>query len=381
MKFLPLVWSGIWRKPGRTILIILQVGVAFVLFGVLQGMKTGVEAAIAKTRADLLMVFPNVFGEPPLPLAYRDKLRSLPDVKQVTFADGVLGTYQKPDQPVYVLAIDPDDIWLTLVPEVLQVHPQDLQALRKIRTGVLVSSDIAEKYGWKSGDRIPLTSTTLQQDGSGNWVFDIVGTFTPHEINGGGYIVGNYTYLDESRVANKGTVRNFYVVATDPGRAATVAETIDHTFANAPSETSTASMRENAQQELQQIGDLNFVVRSIVSAVLVALLFAIGTMLMQSIRERTPELAMLKALGFTGRELFLLIVAEAGLICIAGAAIGLTLATVAFPYTAKWIPGLSMPLIVIEVGIIAAGCVAVVSAALPAHRAARLRVVDALAGR
>jgi putative ABC transport system permease protein len=381
MKFLPLIWSGIWRKPGRTILIILQVSIAFVLFGVLQGMKTGVEAAITKIRADLLMVFPNVLGEPPLPVAYLDRLRTLDGVKQVTYADGLLGTYQKPDQPVYVLAIDPDNIWLTLVPEIFKVLPQDLQALRNTRDGVLISADIAAKYGWKRGDHIPLTAATLQRDGSGTWVFEVVGTFTAHETSAGGYIVGNYKYLDESRVANKGTVRNFYVIAADPRRAATVSETIDRTFANAPSETTTASMQENAQQGLQQIGDLNFLVRSIVSAVFAALLFSTGTMLMQNIRERTPELAMLKTFGFTGRLIFFLVVAEAGLVCVAGALIGLALAMAAFPYTAKWIPGLTMPLVVIEVGVIAACCVAVCSAALPARKAARVRVVDALAGR
>jgi len=80
MKFVPLIWSGIWRKPGRTILIVLQVSVAFALFGVLQGMKTGVEEAIARTRADLLLVFPNVFGEPPLPVAYRDRIQAIAGV-------------------------------------------------------------------------------------------------------------------------------------------------------------------------------------------------------------------------------------------------------------------------------------------------------------
>ena len=101
MKYLPLIWSGIWRKRGRTILIILQISVAFALFGVLQGMKTGVDEAIAKTRADLLFVAPSAFGGAPLPLAYIDRLRSIPGVGTVAFADGLLGTYQKPTEPVY----------------------------------------------------------------------------------------------------------------------------------------------------------------------------------------------------------------------------------------------------------------------------------------
>lgn len=381
MKFLPLIWSGIWRKPARTVLIILQVGIAFMLFGVLQGMKTGVAAAIAKTRADLLMVFPNVFGEPPLPLSYLDKLRTLAGVKQVTFADGILGTYQKPDQPLFVLTIQPDDLWLTLVPEIFNVRPQDLQALRNNRTGVLISADIARHYGWKQGDRIPITSATLKRDGSGTWTFDVVGTFTPHEISGGSYIVGNYSYFDEARAANRGTVRNFYVVASDPNHAQSVAEAIDRMFANAPSETNTGSLRELAQEALQQIGDLNFLVRSILGAVFGALLFSTGTLLLQSIRERTAELAVLMTLGFTGRAVFLLIMAEAAVVCVCGAAAGLGVAMLAFPYTANWIPGLTMPPVVIVAGIGLACLIALISALLPAIRASRLHVVDALAGR
>jgi putative ABC transport system permease protein len=379
MKFLPLIWCGIWRKPVRTILVLLQVSVAFALFGVLQGMKTGVEEAIARIRADLLMVFPNAFGEPALPVAYKDRLLSIPGVKTVVYADGFLGSYQKPDQAVYVLGIEKSDIWLTLIPEIFKILPADLQALQKTRSGVLISAAIAKTYGWKIGDHIPLSSSTLQRNGSGNWVFEVVGMFTPHEVNGGGFIVTNYEYLDEARVANKGTVRNFYVVAADPHQVAVVAEAIDRTFTNAPSETSTASLRENAQQSMQQIGDLNFVTRSIVSAVFAALLFSIATMMMQSIRERTPELGVLKVVGFTNHTIFVLVVAETVVVCVAGALIGLALSAVAFPYTAKWIPGLTMPLGVVEVGVVAACLVALTSATLPAARAARLRVVDALA--
>jgi putative ABC transport system permease protein len=381
VKYLPLIWSGISRNPGRTLLIFFQIAIAFALFGVLQGMKTGVDEAIAQTRADLLLVFPEFFGGAPLPIAYLDRLRSMAGVKTVTFADGLMGTYQKPDQSVYVLAIAPGDIWLTLLPEIFKVLPRDLEALQKTRTGVLISEDIAKKYGWHIGDRIPLTSTTLQSDGAGNWIFEIVGTFTAHEPGAGGYIVMNYAYLDEARVKNKGTVRNFYVVASDPGQASAVAEAIDRAFVNSSTETKTASLRESAQQQMQAIGDLNFVIRLIVTAVLVAVLFSTSTMMMQTIRERTPELAVLKTLGFTDRAVFLLVVTEATMVCIAAALVGLAFAMVVFPHAAKFVPGLSMPIVVVEAGVVGAFLVALISAALPALRAARLEVVDALAGR
>ena len=116
MKYLPLIWSGIWRKPGRTALVLLQVAVAFALFGVMQGMKSGVERAIANSRADVLFVGSAANGGSPLPLSYFDRLKSLPGVKGVSFADGFLGTYQRPTQDVFALAIPPTKLWLTLAP-------------------------------------------------------------------------------------------------------------------------------------------------------------------------------------------------------------------------------------------------------------------------
>ena len=381
MKYLPLLWSGIWRKPGRTALVLLQVAVAFALFGVLQGMKTGVDRAIAKTRADLLIVTPADFGGAPLPLSYLDRLQSISGMQSVSFADGFLGTYQKPTQSVYVLAIQPTDLWVTLVPEMFQVLPKDLEALRNTRDGALITTDIGKKYGWHVGDRIPLTSTTLQNDGSGTWSFQIVGTFADHEPGEAGFIVANYEYLDQARALNKGTVRNFYAVIADPKRAAEMSDTIDREFGNSSNETKTGSLREIAQQQMRAIGDLNFLIRSVVGAVLVALMFSITTMMMQTIRERTPEFAVLKTLGFGDPPIFLLVVGECLLICMAAALMGLALATAVFPYAGKFVPGLSMPLNVVGFGIAGAVLVALITAVPPALRAARLQVVDALAGR
>jgi putative ABC transport system permease protein len=381
VKYLPLIWSGIWRKPGRTILLLLQVAVAFALFGVVQGMKTGVDQAVANARADVLYVAPAASGGAPLPAAYADRLKSIPGVKNASFADGMRATYQKPTERVFVLAIEKNDIWLTLVPDVFQILPKDFDALRNTRTGALMSVDIGKKYGWHIGDRISLLSNTLQSNGSGTWVFDIVGMFTNHEGGQSSLLVANYDYLDEARALNKGTVRNFYLAASDPQHAAAIADTIDQTFANSSSETKTASFRELAQQEIKYIGDLNFAIRSIVSTVLLALLFSVANMMMQTLRERTPELAVLKTLGFSDRAVFLIVVAEALSICVAAALMGLALAMGLFPYASKFVGGLSMPMVVVDWGVAGAVFIALISVAIPALRAAKLQVVDALAGR
>jgi putative ABC transport system permease protein len=382
VKYLPLIWSGIWRNPGRTLLILLQISVAFALFGVLQGMKTGVDQAIAKARADLLIVTLKEFGGSPLPAAYMDRIKSLPGVKAVEIENGFLASYQKPTETIYVLGIVPNNDWLWLAPEMFNVTLPHLQALAKNRSGALVSLGFEKKYGWKIGDRIPLNSTTLQSNGSTDWAFDIVGTFVDREIGStGNFIVVNNSYFDEARKDARGTARNFIVSVEDPKQAVAVTDAIDQQFANSANETRTVSYRESAQSQMQLIGDLNFVIRAIVSAVLVALLFSTSTMMMQSIRERTPELAVMKTLGFSDRTVLVLILSEALVVCLSAAAVGLMLATAAFPAASRFVPGLSMPWVVIVVGLAFAVAVAFISAALPAARAARLEVAAALAGR
>ncbi|HEX4049761.1 MAG TPA: FtsX-like permease family protein [Steroidobacteraceae bacterium] len=381
MKYLPLIWSGICRKPLRATLILLQVAVAFALFGVLQGMKSGLDQAVTNVRADLLVVNRALSSASPLPIAYADRLRLIPGVKVVTFTDALGGFYQKPTQRVTVVALGKSGAWLTIAPEIVTVLPKDLEALQKTRTGALVTADIAKKYGWHIGDRIPIQSSTLQSNGSGTWFFDIVGAITQRSQSEASNIFANYTYLDEARALNKGTVNNFFVVVSDPKQAAVMSDKIDRTFANSSIETDTAPLRERAQQAVRQIGDLNFAIRSIVGAALVALLFSTATMMLQTVRERSPELAVLKTLGFADRAIFLMVLAELVGVCLGGALMGLALARGIFPYAAKFIPGLSMPMVVIGLGLIAAVLIALIGAAVPAARAAKLQVVDALAGR
>jgi putative ABC transport system permease protein len=381
MRFLPLIWSGLWRKPGRTILIFLQVAVAFALFGVLQGLKTGVEELIASARADLLIVHSRASSiAEGLPLGLIDQIRSVPGVKVVIPVELTGAIYQKPTQRLGVVAVRPDENWQDAF--TFQLSPEADTAFRKSRTAALMMDPLAKKYGWKVGDRIPLKSNTLQRTGSGDWTFDIVGTFTDSDIGGGGEkILINYSYFDEARATGRGTVNHFNVAVTDPYRVVAVSEGIDKRFANSAHETRTESLRELAQQQMQSIGDLNFLIRAVVGAVLVALLFATATMMMQSIRERTPELAVLKTVGFSNPTMFLLVLVEALIVCVAGALFGLALANLVFPFASRFVPGLSMPWVVVVIGLGAAILVALISATLPAARAARLQVVAALAER
>jgi putative ABC transport system permease protein len=380
MRFLPLIWSGIWRKPGRSILIFLQVSVAFALFGVLQGMKTGVDRLIGQARADLLLVHGSLSLIDPLPLGLLEQIRSVAGVRAAVPVELSGGIYQKPSQQVGIVAIRPDAGWLSAF--TYTVAPEQAAAFARTRTGTLVRRSLAQKYGWKVGDGLPLMTNTVRTDGSSHWFFEIVGTYTDSDVAGGSdVILVQYDYFDEARALGKGTVSHFNASIVDPRQAATVADAIDRRFANSTNATRTESLRELAQMQLQSIGDLDFLIRAVVSAVLVALFFATTTMLMQSVRERTPELAVLKTLGFANSALFLFILAEAAFVCVIAAGFGLTLALVAFPLAGKFVPGLSMPAPVVALGLGCAALVALISASAPAIRAARLNIVAALGSR
>lgn len=380
MKYLPLVWLGIWRKPGRSVLIFLQVAVAFTLFGVLQGLKTGADHAIAAARADLLIVHSRLSFGVPLPIGMLGQIRSVPGVEVAIPVDLTLATYQNPKQQVGLVAIRPDKGWLSAF--TYTMSPAYASAFRTTRTGMLVNGELVKKYGWKVGDRIPLMTGIAQQNGSTVWTFDVVGIFTDSDIAGGNRnVLINYDYWNEARASGRDMVNHFNVRIADPAAAAAVGGAIDARFANSPNETRSESIREMAQESLQSIGDLEFLIRAVVIAVMAALLFATATMLMQSVRERIPEIAVLKTVGFTNGTVFALTLAEAAVVCVAAGGMGLAVATLAFPYASTLIHGISMPWIIVAAGLLSALAVALVSATVPAAMAARLEVATALAQR
>src|SRR5580692_1844946 len=183
MRFLPLIWSGIWRKPGRTNLIFLQVSVAFALFGVLQGLKTGVEHLVSEVRADLLLVHGSLSLIDSLPLGLLEQIKLVPGVKTVVPVELFGATYQNPNQQLGIVAIHPDGDWLSAF--TFTIAPDYVAAFRKMRTGTIIREGLAKKYGWKIGDHIPLMSTTARLNGSTDWAFDVVGTYTDSDLGGG----------------------------------------------------------------------------------------------------------------------------------------------------------------------------------------------------
>lgn len=383
MRFLPLVWSGIWRKPGRAVLALVQILLAFALFGLLQGWQSGVTSTIAHIDADLLQVHPREgFGD--LPRAYFERIQQVPGVRVVNLANYFNVSYQNPKQSFLVIATLPRN-WAEITTDVI-VPPAAVAALERTRTGAIVGDALMRKYGWKIGQQLPIQSPVPQRNGSTNWAFDIVGVLRMKDSDARShstFIVINNDYYDEARAGNRGMVAQYMVRVRDPKQANAVGAAIDRMFTNSSYETRTEPLRQMAQQSMRSIGDLNLVIRAIIGAVLFSLLFSIGALLMQSVRERTGELAVLKAIGYSDRAVMALLVTEAALLCFISAALGLMVSSALFWLAERsnfWPQYIQLSAPVLAIGATLALLLAVVSAILPAWRGLRLPVARAMAG-
>jgi putative ABC transport system permease protein len=384
MKYLPLVWAGLWRKRVRTLLTMLSVAIAFLLFGLLDGVTAGFDYALTRlTDGAKLRTASRTNIQNGLPLSYRARIASVPGVREVGPWTFFAGYYRDPANDIDSFALDIEHFSVT---EDVVVDPASVEAMRTTRTGAIVGPELMSLYGWKVGDRVTLKSRVwTQANGSSDWTFDIVGTYSVPEgafpADDGFWI--NHDYLDEARTHSKGTVTLYGVRIDDAAHAATISAAIDALFANSADETLTQAERDYFRAQIDRVGNIAFIVGSIIVAVLFALLFVTANTMMQSIRERTPELAVLKTYGFGDFAVAALVVAESALLCLTSAAAGLAVAAALFPtmFAAMGAARLPLDTSTIVLGAAIAAGFALVSALLPVWRAQRLRLVDALAGR
>lgn len=383
MKLLPLIWAGLWRKRTRTVLTLFSVAVAFVLFGSLHSVTASLDDVIQRIGDKRLRTASRVNLLEPIPLAYLPQIESVRGVEKVAYYSIVFGYYQEPSNSIGVGAISTQRFFDAFQELVL---PEDQrQAMLHTRTGALVGKDLAAKYGWKIGDRVPIRSARdTRKDGASEWTFDIVGIFDiDDEAADAQEFWINYDYFDEERAAQNGTVNFYFELIGDPSRAAEISSTIDALFASSTNPTQTQSEKEWVRAQIDQIGDIEFFVNAIIGAVLFALLFLTGNTMMQSVRERIPELAVLKTYGYGDALVISLVCAESLLLCGIAALAGLGVAALIFPslFATIGAPHLPMPYSVAAAGLGVAAVLALVSAATPAWRVRRLKIVDALSGR
>ena len=386
MKYLPLVSAGLFRRKTRTILTLASVVVAFLLFGLLQAVGTAFESGADSADARRLVTTARYSIIEPLPIAYARRIEQVPGVVAVAYADWFGAKYQNESNAFAVFAVDPAR-YLAMYPE-FAVTPAHRDAFIAARTGALAGRRLVERYGWRIGQKLPISSEIHpQMDGSMAWEFDLVGIIDAEDpaVRGNTDIVLiNVKYFDEARRFGKGRTGWYIERVADRAQARTVAADIDRLFANSPDETKTQPEKEFALGFAKQIGDIGALVTRILVAVFFTILILTGNTMGQSLRERIPELAILKTVGFSDGKVTSLVLAEAVVLLLLGGALGMAVATGIMPFVNGSMGGRFPPLFVdAETWLRAAAIVLALALAVgipPALRARRLRIVDALAG-
>jgi putative ABC transport system permease protein len=386
MRYLPLLWAGLFRKKTRTILTLLSVLVAFLLFGLLHAVEIAFESGADTADAKRLLTTARYSIIEPLPIAYLHRIEQVPGVVGVAYADWFGAKYQNESNAFPVFAVDPAR-YLDMYPE-FTIAPEQREAFVRTRTGAVAGKRLADRFGWKIGQTLPISSEIhAKADGSMSWEFDLVGILDAEDpaVRGNTDVVLiNMAHFDEARAAGKGRIGWYIERIDDPAQAKAVAAGIDTMFTNSPDETKTQPEKEFAIGFAKQIGDLGALVTRILAAVFFTILILTGNTMAQSLRDRIPELAILKTLGFSDTRVTALVLAEAVLLLALGGGLGMAGATAILPVVNGSTGGRFPPLFVSPETWLLGGAIALALALAiglpPALRARRLKIVDALAG-
>jgi putative ABC transport system permease protein len=379
MKFGGLIFANLFRKKIRFALTIGSFAVALFLFGLLAVVRGAFGVGVEVAGADRLVVINRVSIIQPIPLSYRDKILRVHGVKSITHDNWFGGIYQDEKNFFPQFAIDVEN-QRKVYPE-LMVPDDQWQAFIKDRQGAIVGEKTAKRFGWKIGDRIPIKNPSF--GGTTTWEFNIDGIYhgrRPQDDTTQFWL--QWDYFEERMPERlKGNVGWYTLRVDDPDDAVRISKAIDQQFANSPYETKTDTEAAFAAGWVKQFGNIEFLILSIGGVVFFTLLLVTGNTMAIAVRERTAELGVLKAMGYSDRFVLLLVLGESVLIAAVGGGLGLLLAklfTLHGDPTGGLMPYFYLPIRAVLMGAVVALAVGAVSGVLPALGAMRLRVVDAL---
>ncbi|MEF2155235.1 ABC transporter permease [Luteimonas sp. FXH3W] len=386
MKYLHLIGAALFRSKLRTFLTMFSVVVAFALFGMLDSVRdTFANSGKTVEGANRMIVSSKLSLTQMLPASLEQRLKTVPGITRVSTGSWFGGYYQDPKQFFPNFAVDPD--YFLMYPE-YEVAPQQLKDWQATRNGVIVGESLLKKFNWKVGQDIPLQATIFPTKGGNTWTFKISGIFRAKDrkrVGEENSLVFHWQYFDEANDYVKGRV-GWYAIAVDsPDNATRIAKAVDALSMNSDAETKTETEAAFQQSFVKQIGDIGKIVTYIMGAVFFTLLMLTGNTMAQAVRERIPELAVLKTIGFSNRAVLWMVLAESLILVIVAGLIGMVAATVLMKIVAT-ISGGMMPINglgkntwLLGLGLMVAFGLLV--GLLPAMRAMRLNIVDALAGR
>ena len=376
MKFWPLLRANLGRHKRRTFLTMASVALALFLFASLRTVITTLKAA-AEFGSARRLVTTNASGIIfPLPVSYAGRLEAIPGVERVSWANWFGGQYGDGKRFFANFGVDAKS-YLELYPE-MSVPADQREAFLQDRSGALIGVRLLDVFGWKVGQNVTLRGTIFP----GDWTFTVRGVYTPTDkaINDDA-LMFHWQYLDE-RTGRPG-LAGWYVLQIDhPENAPIIGRKIDDMFRNSSAPTKTGTEQAFNASFATMWGNVGLLMNTIGMAVVFAILLVAANAMMMSARERTKELAVLKTIGFSDRRLFALVMLEAGVITVLGAALGLGAAKLLYRATnfsaGGFLPGFDVTVPTLVLGAVIALLLMLASGIVPALRAARLPVVAAL---
>jgi putative ABC transport system permease protein len=389
VKYFHLVWGALFRSKTRTLFTLLSVLAAFLLFGLLNSVQSAfANASGSVAGVNRLLTVSKVSFTLSLPRSLQARIEAVPGVTEVAYVNWFGGIYQDPKNFFPSEAVAPN--FLDLYPEWVMSSEQR-EAFRNTRTGAIVGQSLADRFHWKIGDKIPLQATIFpRKDGSNAWDFDLVGIYHVKDAKLKGQenvLFFNWEYFNEATTfSSNGSTVGFYLLRiADPNQSDRVAQAVDALSADSDHETKTQSEQSFTASFVKQFADIGLIVGAIMGAVFFTLVLLTGNTMAQAVRERIPELAVLKTIGFSNPSVLSLVLAESVLLLALGGVVGIILAGVVIDITRAQL-GSQIPLAPVDgstwlraVGLMIA--IGLLVGALPAMRGMRLRIVDALSGR
>ena len=380
MKYLPLIWKSLWRRKVRTTFTLLSIFIAFLLFGILMTIRAAFSLGVDLAGLDRLILIHKISLVMPLPESYKGRLQSMPGVEIATHNSWFGGVYQDPKNFIAQIAVEPQE-FMEIYKE-FKLPPEQMKAWLGDRQGAIAGRDVAERFGWKVGDRIPIQATIWQPKGGGTtWEFNLVGIYDGAPGVDKTQFFFRYDYLNENRAQGEGLVGWYIVKIKDPSQSLKMAQTFDAMFANSQAETKTTTEKGFIEGFAKQIGDIGSIMIAILVAVLFTILLVVGNTMAQAVRERTSELAVLKTLGFTDVAVLSLVLAESMFVALVGGGLGLFAAwliVLGGDPTGGFLPAFTLPGRDILIGVGLMAVVGLIAGILPAAGAMRLKITDAL---
>jgi putative ABC transport system permease protein len=380
MRYLPLVWRNLLRHKFRTIFTLATVFISFVLYAFLMTVRSAFSMGVEVAGVDRLMMMHKVSLVQLLPVSYLQQIQSTANVKLASYSTWFGGTYQNTANQFAVMAVDPD-VYLDLYPE-FKVPPAQAAAWKADRQGALVGIDVATRFGWKVGDKVPIQGTIWQPKDGNTWYFNVDAIYNGDKTIDKTNFFFHYKYLDENRRGAYGMVGWYIVKIDDPSQAASTAVRLDSLFANSSAETKTSTEKAFLQGFVNQVGNISFMIQSVLVAVLFTLfLLVLANTMAQAVRERTNEFAVLKTLGFSNGLVLTLVLVESLAIALLGGVAGLG---VTWLFISRGsLNNAFLPVFLLKSSDVAKGVVlcvvlGLVAGGLPAWSAMRLKIVDAL---